>query len=68
MNEAVKNDRKRIYGYIKSFDWIIIMILQRNKFIVAGEPEYKEIDSINSVQSSLKSHSLYRLTFQISIF
>ena len=30
-----------------------------NKFRVAGNHEHREIDSINSVQSSLKSYSLW---------
>ena len=32
---------------------------ERNKFIVAGNREYKETESINPVQSSLKSHPLW---------
>ena len=32
---------------------------ETNKFIVAGNCEYKETDSTNSVQSSLKSHPLW---------
>ena len=36
------------------------MIWQKKKqVIVAGNREYKETDHINSVQSSLKSHSLW---------
>ena len=37
-----------------------IIIWQRKKqFTVAGNREYQETDSINSIQSSLKSHPLY---------
>jgi len=37
-----------------------IMIWQRKKQVyVEGESEYKKIDSINYVQSSLKSHPLW---------
>ena len=39
---------------------------ERIKCIVVGNHEYKEIDKINSVQSSLKSH-LLRVTQLIKI-
>ena len=32
---------------------------KKNQLSVAENPKYKEIDSINSVQSSLKSHPLW---------
>ena len=35
------------------------MIWQRNKFTVAGNREYKETDSIKSVQFYLKFHPLW---------
>ena len=35
------------------------MIWQRNKFTVAGNREYKETDSIKSVQLYLKFHPLW---------
>ena len=35
------------------------MIWQRNKFTVVRNREYKETDSMNSVQSSLKPHPLW---------
>ena len=41
------------------------IIWQRNKFIVAGNRECEETDSINFVQSSLKSHPLWETLYVI---
>ena len=36
----------------------MILKIKKEVYIVTGKPEFKETDSINSVQSFLKSHPL----------
>ena len=50
----------RIPRLEKVFKWLIKWFgKERHKFTIAGNHEYKEIDSTNSVQSSLKSHLIW---------
>ena len=37
----------------------MILKIKKEVYIVTGKPEFKETDSINSVQSSLKSHPVW---------
>ena len=45
--------------YNLSMAYLIIWRSKKNKFSVAGNREYKETDSINFIQSSLKTHPLW---------
>ena len=44
-----------------------LMIWQKNKFTVLGNHKYKETDSINSLQSSLKAHPLWVTLYMLAM-